>query len=132
MTGSSSILGAALSGGQVTVEAGQTLTLDGTTVTGSTFTDIASGAMLVVDAGKTLTFSHVIVNGGGINVGAGGILNLVDTQIVGATLSDFGTINVSGTSTVDGFANVVGGQVTVAAGQTLVIDEFGCVWFCYE
>ncbi len=63
MTGSSSILGAALTGGQLTVGTGQTLTLNNDTVTGSTITD--SGTVRV-DAGQTLNLSGVSLTGGAV------------------------------------------------------------------
>ena len=87
MSGSSTINGnAALNGGQVTVEAGQTLTLDNDTVTGTTFTDTATGAILSIDPADTLTLSGVTINGGTINDGTG------------STLATAATITVSGNS----------------------------------
>ena len=53
----------------MTVASGVVLTLDGDTVTGTTFADTASGATLAIDAGDTLTLSGVTIHGGTINDG---------------------------------------------------------------
>ncbi len=92
-------MGAALTGGQVTVEAGQTLTLDGTTVTGSAITD---SGMVRVDAGQTLHLIDTTVSGGSIN--NQGIIE-VQSGIVRIT----GDISGAGSSTID-------------AGATLALD----------
>ena len=52
-----------LGNAQLTIDSGQTLTLDGTTVTGGNITD--SGTVHV-DAAKTLTLSGVALSGGAI------------------------------------------------------------------
>ena len=69
---SSTISGVSLNNGSVTINAGQTLTLDGTTVTGSTITELnnTSGAtpttgLVNIDSGKTLTLAGAdTINGG--------------------------------------------------------------------
>ncbi len=71
ISGSSTISGASLNHGRVTVDGNQTLTLDNDTVTGATFTDTSSGAILSVDAADTLTLSDVTIHGGTINDGTG-------------------------------------------------------------
>ena len=53
----------------MTIDSGQTLTLDNVTVNGTTFTDTAAGATLTVDDGAKLTLSHVTIDGGTINDG---------------------------------------------------------------
>ena len=63
MTGDSAINSAAVNGGQADGEATKTLTLDDTTVTGSTITD---NGTVKVDAGKTLNLSGVALTGGAI------------------------------------------------------------------
>ncbi len=118
----STISGAAINNGGITVDAQQTLTLDNDTVTGTAFTDTASGAVLSLDGGDTLTLDDVTVNGGALNVASGATLDLINTQLFGVSLSDFGTINVSGTSSINQF-KVVGGQTVVLSGQTLVLDN---------
>ena len=60
---------AILNNGGVTIDSGQTLTLDNVTVNGTTFTDTAAGATLTVDDGAKLTLSHVTIDGGTINDG---------------------------------------------------------------
>ena len=118
----SAISGAAINNGGITIDAQQTLTLDNDTVTGTAFTDNASGAVLSLDGGDTLTLDDVIVTGGALNVASGATLDLNNTQLFGVTLSDLGTINVSGTSSIDQF-KVVGGQTVVLSGQTLILDN---------
>ena len=109
---SSAISGAAINNGGITIAAQQTLTLDNDTVTGTAFTDTASGAVLSLASGDTLTLDNVTVTGGALNVASGATLNLNNTQLSDVTLSDLGTINVSGTSSIDHF-KVVGGQTVV-------------------
>ena len=65
----SKISNASLNDGEVTVASGVVLTLDGDTVTNTTFADTASGATLAIDAGDTLTLSGVTIHGGTINDG---------------------------------------------------------------
>ena len=109
VTGASTIGGADLNDGGVTVASGVTLTLDNDTVTGTTFTDTASGAILSIDPTDTLTLSGVTINGGTINDGTG------------STLATAGTIVVSGNSEIEN-ANLNNGGVSIAAGVTLTLD----------
>ena len=122
VTGASTIGNASIHNGNVTVE-GVKLTLDNdTTVTGTTFSDTASGSILSVDVGETLTLNGVVVDGGELDVGIGATLDLINTDLFGVSLSDLGTINVSGTSIIDAF-KIIGGQTTVLSGQVLVLDD---------
>jgi hypothetical protein len=159
VTGSSKIAGssgpavdAALNGGAVTVESGQTLTLDNVTVTGTSFTDSGS---IKVEAGQKLTLkgSDSITGGqftnqGTVDVAAGtttlasdaftntgalltveGTLALNGTTITGGTITDGGLIDVTGSSKITGSsgpavdAALNGGAVTVESGQTLTLDN---------
>src|SRR5256714_15288305 len=61
VTGDSAINTAAVNGGQVTVDATKTLTLDNTTVTGTTTAD---NGTVKVDATKTLNLSGGALSGG--------------------------------------------------------------------
>ncbi len=133
VTGSSTITGATINNGtgavngSAIIDANQTLTLDGsatadTAVSDITFTDTASGAKLSIDSG-TVSLTGVVINGGTLDIALGAVLDLYNTQIVGVDLSDLGTINVFGNSTIDSFATVYGGLTVVAAEQTLFLDN---------
>jgi hypothetical protein len=111
VTGSSAINNASLHHGAVTIEANQTLTLDGDVVTGTTFADTASGAIIHVDGGTTLMLSGVTVNGGTIND--------YSTNASGQIIA--GDIDVTGLSAIDN-ASLHHGQVTIEANQTLTLD----------
>ena len=113
VTGSSTISNASLSDGGVTVASGVTLTLDGDTVSGTTFTDTASGATVQVDDGTFLTLTGgATINGGTINDGTAG----------GADESVFGTIDITGSSTISN-ASLNYGGVTIASGVVLTLDN---------
>jgi VCBS repeat-containing protein len=112
VTGSSTISNAHLNNGHVTIGANQTLTLDGATVTGTTFADTADGAIIQIDGGTTLTLSHATINGGTIND--------FSAPPSGSVIA--GDIDVTGSSTISN-AHLNNGQVTIAANQTLVLDN---------
>ena len=105
--------GAALNYGIVTIDAGQTLTLDDVTVTGTTFADTAMGATLTVDGGSTLDLIDVTVSGGTLS-GTGTIETAsgnVETTLDGVTIAsgttvhaNFGILDLTGTITADGAA----------------------------
>ena len=98
----------------MTIDANQTLTLDNDTVTGTTFTDTASGAIIQVDDGTTLTLSGVTIDGGTVNDGtAGGT----------GSPAVFGSIDVTGSSKIDGHAALNNGGVTIESGVTLTLDN---------
>jgi hypothetical protein len=92
VTGTSAIDSASINGGQVTVETGQTLTLDNDTVTGTTITD---NGTLKIDASTTLSLSGVVLTGGAVS--NAGTLNLTggDTLASG-TLGNSSVVNISG------------------------------------
>src|SRR5437763_2428571 len=85
-------------GCQVTVDATKTLTLDNTTVTGTT---IADNGTVKVDATKTLNLSGVALSGGAI--------------------SNLGIIDIIGDSSIsnDALSNT---QLTVAPAKTLAMN----------
>ncbi len=135
VTAGSAIIGATINNGTsavnggVTIDPDKTLTLDGNTTTNTdtavsdiTFNDIATDATLSVDAG-TVTLTGVMIDGGTLDVASGATLDLYNTEIVGVDLSDLGTINIFGSSTVDSFASVFSGLTIVASGQTLFLDN---------
>ena len=114
-TGTCAIDDAAITNtGTIEVSARSSLTIDPSTITNT-------GGTITVDG--TLTLDGVILTGGTLDIDSGATLDLINTQIVGVDLSDLGTINVIGNSTIDGFSSVFGGLVTVASGQTLVLDN---------
>ncbi len=112
VTGSSTISNAHLHNGHVTIGANQTLTLDGTTVTGTTFADTADGAVIQIDGGTTLTLDHATINSGTIND--------YSTPASGSVIA--GDIDVTGSSTISN-AHLNNGQVTIEANQTLTLDD---------
>ena len=111
VTGSSAISDAILNHGVVTIEANQTLTLDGDTITGTTFTDTASGAIIQVDGDTTLTLSGVTINGGTIND-----YSTASGQIIAAD------IDITGSSTISN-ASLNHGDIRIEDGQTLKLSD---------
>jgi len=112
VTGSSTISNAHLNNGNVTIESGQTLTLDGTTATGTHFTDTADGAIIQIDGDTTLTLSGVSIDGGTINDYS------PPSSPSGSIIA--GDIDVTGSSTISN-AYLNNGNVTVESGQTLTL-----------
>jgi hypothetical protein len=112
VTGSSAISNASLNDGVVTVANDVTLTLDGDTVSGTTFIDTASGATIQIDGGTFLTLTGATINGGTINDGTAG----------GAADAVFGTIDITGLSTISN-ASLNYGGVTIASGVVLTLDN---------
>ena len=112
VTGSSAISNASLNDGVVTVANDVTLTLDGDTVSGTTFIDTASGATIQIDGGAFLTLTGATIKGGTINVGTAG----------GAADAVFSTIDITGPSTISN-ASLNYGGVTIASGVVLTLDN---------
>ncbi len=112
VTGSSTISNAHLNNGRVTIGNNATLTLDGTTVTGTTFADTADGAVIQIDGGTTLTLDQVAINGGTIND--------FSTPPSGSVIA--GDIDITGSSSISN-AYLNNGQVTIGANQTLTLDN---------
>ena len=114
VTGSSTISGAHLNNGQVTIESGVVLTLDNDTVTGTLFSDTADGATIQIDDATTLTLSDVTINGGIINDYS------PPSSPSGSIIA--GDIDVTGSSTISG-AHLNNGQVTIESGVVLTLDN---------
>jgi hypothetical protein len=143
VTGDSTFCNVDLSGGDVSVEKGATLTLDGGTVSdvtlqtdgdglieigcgGSTFDNltIASGAAVEVDSGATLTLQDTINSSGTITVDSGATLYLNDAALDGGTIKDNGTVEVTVDSTIGGGAVIDGdvGSLVIDCDTTLTAD----------
>jgi fibronectin-binding autotransporter adhesin len=135
ITGDSTISGASLNHGGVTIEANQTLTLDSDTVTGTSFIDTASGATILIDGSATL--DEVTIIGGTITntgatltIDAGQMLTLQGgASLVEGTLDNSGTLEIEGSSgaTLDGVTITGSGSIevdvtTAQATPTLVLD----------
>jgi hypothetical protein len=152
VTGASKIDGGAtLNKGAVTVDA--QLTLDTVTVSGTLITDnfsieldntvkLAGGATiqdgpitnngtLEVAGTATLlddTLTNTSATGSIIQIDDSQTLILSGTEIIGGTINDFsgelgGTIDVTGSSKIDGGATLNNGAVTVEISQTLTLDD---------
>ena len=124
VTGNSRIdSGAKLNNGAVTVQSGQTLTLDNVTVTGTSFTD--SGTVLV-DGSATLTLNQATIDGGTVT-NTGSTIDLIGTDVLkNGHLGNSGQINVSGTGnaldkeTITNTGNIdVSGALTIDQVSTL-------------
>ena len=98
ISGTGSIDNDTFSNAQLTIDSGQILTLDGTTITGGDITDTGT---VHVDSGQTLTLSGVALSGGAI--------------------TNAGTIEIAGTGSIenDTFGNA---QLTIDSGQTLTLE----------
>ena len=114
VTGSSTISNAHLNNGRVTIEANQTLTLDGTTVSGTHFADTADGAIIQIDGDTTLTLSGVTINGGTINDYS------PPSSPSGSIIA--GDIDITGSSTISN-AHLNNGNVTIESGKTLTLTS---------
>ena len=111
ITGSSSISGAHLNNGRVTVASGKTLTLDNDTVTGTAIS--AANATIQVDGNTTLNLDGVSITGGTINDFSPGATT---GSIIAADIDIIGDSSISG-------AHLNNGRVTVASGKTLTLDN---------
>jgi hypothetical protein len=111
ITGSSKISDASLNHGDVTIEGGQTLTLDDVKVTGTTFTGVASNSVIHVDGGDKLTLDHATINGGTIN----------DYSTVSGNIVS-GDIDITGSSKISN-ASLNHGDVTIESSRTLTLDN---------
>jgi VCBS repeat-containing protein len=94
---------------------------DGTTITGGTLT-IGHYGLFEVETDLGATLNGVSVGSSGVVlVDADSVLNLTGTTITGGTVTDSGTIHVTGNSAIDSAA-VSGGHITVDAGKILTLD----------
>ena len=91
---------------------GTSLVLDTDTIDNST-------GVVQIDNASTLTLSTTTIHGGTINDGtlAG------DGSVVGLPAGTFGTIHVTGNSTIDSNASLNNGAVNVDAGVTLILND---------
>jgi VCBS repeat-containing protein len=108
--GDSTISDATLNHGNVTIESGEKLTLDGDTVDGTAFTNVATGSVIHVDGGDTLTLNDATtITGGSVTIG------------VGALVKTSGDVTLTNTSvTNDGMIEVTNGilKITGSVGST--------------
>ena len=130
VTAASTIAGATLDPGVVTVGGGVTLTLDGGTVSGTVFTDTASGATLAVDAGASLTLTGVTDHGGALSIGSAGAVDIENgsTTLDGVSVTNNGTINVdaktfSATLILDNDSTITGGTLTIGSSGLLDVEH---------
>ena len=143
VTGDSTFCNVDVSHGDLTVEKGITLTLDGGSVSdvtlqtdgdgliavgsgASTFDNLtlASGTHVEVDSGATLTLSHTLNNDGTITVDDGATLYLSNVALDGGTIKDNGTVEMTVDSTVGGGAVIDGdvGSLVIDSGHILTVD----------
>ena len=148
--GDSSISNDALGNTQLTIEGGRTLTLSGTIVTGGTVTDNGSihvtgdsainsaavnGGQVTVDATRTLTLDNTIVTGttifdnGTVKVDSGNTLNLSGVLLSGGAISNFGTIDIIGDSSIFNDALTNSGQLKAINNSTLKLTNTGVANF---
>ncbi len=111
INGSSTIDGAGLNHGHVTIESGQTLTLDNVTVSYASFDDTAPGAVIHVDGGDALTLYDVTITGG-----------TIDNYSSSPNGAISGHIDIAGSSAIVD-ASLNNGEVTIEADQTLTLDD---------
>jgi fibronectin-binding autotransporter adhesin len=127
VTGSSTLNNAHLNNGTVTIESGQTLTLDGDTVTGTIFTNLAAGSAIHVDGGDTLSLDDVTIGGGGFTVGVGALVTTHgDVALSNTVITNDGTIEIAGgTLTVTGpvaSSAEQSGSIKIDTGAVLDLD----------
>ena len=103
VTGDSTISGASLNNGNVTIESGVILTLDNDTVTGTTFTGTDASSILQIDATTTLKLDGATIDGGAVH--------------------DAGTIDVTGASAINGNLTLAGGEIRVEDNATLTLGS---------
>ncbi|WP_246666719.1 VCBS domain-containing protein [Bradyrhizobium guangdongense] len=107
-----------IDGGTVTIEG--TLELDGSSV----IKNGTLGNTGAVDVNGTAEFDNETVDnaGGTITIAAAGALVLNGTTVTGGTVTDNGSIHVTGNSAISGAA-VTGGGITVDAARTLTLND---------
>lgn len=92
-----------------------------------TITNADTGTIEVLANGVLAIDQSTLGNAGNVKVDAGGELMLNDATITGGTINGTGTIDVTGTSKIDGGATLSTSFVTIDAGQTLMLDD-ATVW----
>ena len=130
VTASSEIENATVNGGAVTVGGGVTLKLDGDTVSGTVFTDIAGGTILAVDPSASLTLAGVTVHGGALSIGSAGAIDIESgsTTLDGVSVTNNGTINVdanafSATLILDDNSTITGGTLTIGSSGLFDVEH---------
>lgn len=88
-----------------------------------TITNADTGTIEVLANGVLAIDQSTLGNAGNVKVDAGGELMLNDATITGGTINGTGTIDVTGTSKIDGGATLSTSFVTIDAGQTLTLDD---------
>jgi fibronectin-binding autotransporter adhesin len=146
--GSTTISDASLNHGNVTIESGEQLTLDGDTVNGTAFTNIATGSVIHVDGGDTLTLNDATtITGGSVTIGVDALLKtsgdvtLTDTSVtndgkievtggilkitgsVGSTPGDHGSIQIDNGAVLDISGSDTQNVAFAGAGGKLQIDK---------
>src|SRR5439155_1238742 len=81
--------------GQMVIDAGETLTLNGTTISGGTVTDTGT-----IDVTGNSAINAAGVSGGQITVETNQVLTLDNTTVTGTTIADGGTVRVDGGQTL--------------------------------
>ncbi|MBI1204120.1 MAG: hypothetical protein GC182_16585, partial [Rhodopseudomonas sp.] len=134
-------------GGSIKIDAGATLALDGTTITGGAVHDNGTlhvvadstlnggvgldGGAVSVDAGITVTLDNVTVTGSVITnadststvkIDSGKTLTLSGATIHNGAIANGGTVHVVADSTLDSGAKLNNGAVSVDGGATLTLD----------
>jgi hypothetical protein len=110
-----------MSGGDITIGSGATLTLEGVSV-GSDITNTGT-----VQFNESVTYSGTLTNVGGsgasVTLSTSATLTLSGATVEGGTITNSGTIEVSANSTVDDGAVVSGGVITIDSGETLTFGN---------
>lgn len=86
-------------------------------------TNAGTGTIEVLANGVLAIDQSTLGNAGNVKVDAGGELMLNDATITGGTINGTGTIDVTGTSKIDGGATLSTSFVTIDAGQTLTLND---------
>lgn len=86
-------------------------------------TNADTGTIEVLANGVLAIDQSTLGNAGNVKVDAGGELMLNNATITGGTINGTGTIDVTGTSKIDGGATLSTSFVTIDAGQTLTLDD---------
>ena len=122
IVGSSTISDANLNQGNVTVESGQKLTLDGDTVNGTAFTNVAADSVIHVDGGDTLTLNDTTtITGGGLTIDVGALVKTSgDVTLTSTSVGNDGKIEVT-----DGILKITGsvGDSTPGGSGSIQIDN---------
>ena len=122
--GNSTISDASLHHGNVTIESGEKLTLDGDTVDGTAFTNVATGSVIHVDGRDTLTLNDATtITGGGLTIGAGALVKTSgDVTLTNTSVTNDGKIEVT-----DGILKITGSVGSTPGGDGSIQIDSGAV-----